>query len=83
MAGLSDQKPALGIHDLRRLSISRMYADKVDLPVMLNRTGHGAETMTVAYAQADPESDRYAAEALGAYIFGSMSHESRTGLIQY
>jgi integrase len=77
-AGLSDMKPSSGIHDLRRLSISRMYANKVDLPVMLNRTGHTAEAMSLGYAQADPESDRRASEALGAYVFGSVSHVGRT-----
>lgn len=77
-AGLKDVKPAIGIHDLRRLSISRRYADKVELLIVLNRTGHTAEAMSLAYAQADPESDRRASEALGSWIFSAMSHLSRT-----
>ena len=77
-AGLKDLTPSIGIHDLRRLSITRMYAEKVDSPVVLNRTGHTAESMSLAYAQADPESDRRASETLGSWIFSAMSHLGRT-----
>ena len=77
-AGLKDCTPSIGIHDLRRLSITRMYAEGVDSPVVLNRTGHTAESMSLAYAQADPESDRRASETIGSWIFSAMSRRGRT-----
>jgi integrase len=77
-AGLGECTPSIGIHDLRRLSITRMYADKVDSPVVLNRTGHTKETMSLAYAQPDADSDRRTSEALGSWIFSAMSHLGRT-----
>jgi integrase len=47
-AGLDDLVPRPGLHDLRRLSATRMHLDKVDLPTVMHRMGHKTASMSLA-----------------------------------
>jgi integrase len=78
-AGLSDVVPKPGLHDLRRLSATRMHLDKVDLPTVMHRMGHKTASMSLeVYAQSDRAADQAQAETMASYVFSEMSHVGRT-----
>jgi integrase len=43
--GLDEIKPTIGIHDLRRLAATRIFADGVDLQTIMDRLGQKAATL--------------------------------------
>jgi integrase len=78
-SGLADVVPKPGLHDLRRLSATRMHLDKVDLPTVMHRMGHKtASTSLEVYAQPDRAADQAQAETMASYVFSEMSHVGRT-----
>lgn len=61
----------LGFHELRHAAASAMVAAGVDLRTAQVRLGHSDPRLTLSvYAQASPESDRAAADRLGAHFLG-------------
>jgi integrase len=61
-----------GFHDLRRANATALVASNVDLKTAQTRLGHSDPRLTLAvYAHATSESDRGAADALGAWFTDS------------
>src|SRR5271166_366967 len=77
--GLDSIRPTLGFHNFRRLNVTQLHAHGVGLRILMNRTGHKTARLALeVYAQRDAKADKAAAETIGSYVFGSMSHVSRT-----
>lgn len=76
-AGLDEVTPTPGIHDLRRLAATRMFADGVNLRTVMHRLGHDTAAMALeTYARPDAAADQAQADVMGEYLFGT---ESRVG----
>lgn len=59
-----------GLHDLCRANATALVAAGADIKTAQARHGHSDPRLTLAvYARAVPETDRAAAEALGARFF--------------
>ncbi len=68
----------IGFHDLRRTAATYLVAGNVDLKTAQTRLGHSDPRLTLAvYAQATPEADRAAAEAVGLRFSDAMRRRPR------
>jgi len=63
---------ALGIHDLRRLAATRMFADGTDLRTIMHRLGQKTVTLAAeVYARPDEDADKAQADKMGKFVFSS------------